>query len=176
MLLMKVDYRKATLEDLPQVMEAVEDSRALLKEQGNGQWQDGYPNQKDFENDINNGRLFVLPDREDPEQIAGVMALTYYEEDYHHLYEGEWLSELPYMVMHRVALKKKYRGQGYGKDLFAAFAEQARKEGFRSLRIDTHEGNAIMRHLLKQAGFSLCGRVILPPHKDRMVFERILEE
>lgn len=45
-----------------------------------------------------------------------------------------------------------------------------------SLRIDTHEGNAIMRHLIDKAGFSYCGKAILTPDKDRMVFEKVLSE
>ena len=167
-------YRKATLEDIDQVMEAVEFSREILRLQGNGQWQDGYPNRKDFLNDINNGRLFVLPDINNPKIIAGVCALTYREEDYHHLYEGEWLTDLPYMVMHRVALKKEYQHQGYGKKLFELFIKQAEIEGYHSLRIDTHEGNAVMRHLIELFGFVYCGKAILTPNKDRMVFEKVL--
>ena len=167
-------YRKATLADLDAVMEAVEDSRETLRLQGNGQWQDGYPNRNDFINDINNGRLFVvLNDNKEP---VGLCALTYREEDYHHLYEGEWLTDMPYMVMHRVALKKEYRGQGYGMKLFDVFIEVAKLEGYRSLRIDTHEGNALMRHLIMKAGFTYCGKAILTPNKDRMVFERVLKE
>ena len=180
-------YRKAKIEDLDQIMEAVEDSREVLRLQGNGQWQDGYPNKDDFINDINNKRLFVTFDKE-PNEIVGVCALTYSEEDYHHLYEGKWLTELPYMVMHRVAIKKKYRGRGYGKRLFelfiaiitavitSYFIEQAKVEGYRSLRIDTHEGNAIMRHLIESFGFTYCGKAILTPNKDRMMFERVLKD
>ncbi len=168
------NYRKATLEDLDQVMEAVEASREVLRLQGNGQWQDGYPNKDDFVNDIKNGRLFVTYE-DDPNEIIGVCALTYREEDYHHLYEGEWLTNLPYMVMHRVAIKEKYRNQGYGKKLFEVFIEQAKKEGFNSLRIDTHEGNKVMRHLIESFGFVYCGKAILTPDKDRMVFEKILK-
>ena len=167
------NYRKATLEDLPQVMEAVEDSREVLRLQGNGQWQDGYPNKDDFVNDIKNGRLFVTYDN-DPNEVIGVCALTYREEDYHHLYEGEWLTDLPYMVMHRVAIKKKYKGKGLGKKLFEVFIEQAKLEGYKSLRIDTHEGNAIMRHIITSFGFVYCGKAILTPDKDRMVFEKVL--
>ena len=173
---MKNFYRKATIDDLKQVMEAAEDARELLKEQGNGQWQDGYPNEDDFINDINNDRLFVVLDVNNPKIIAGVCALTYREEDYHHLYEGKWLTELPYIVMHRVAVKKKYRGQGYGKKLFEVFIDQAKVEGYRSLRIDTHEGNALMRHLITSFAFAYCGKAILTPNKDRMVFERVLKE
>ena len=169
-------YRKAKLEDLDQVMEAVEDSREVLRLQGNGQWQDGYPNRDNFINDINNGRLFVVIDEKDKNNIIAVCALTYREEDYHHLYEGKWLTDLPYMVMHRVAIKKAYRGQGYGKKLFEIFIETAKVEGYRSLRIDTHEGNAIMRHLIELFGFVYCGKAILTPNKDRMVYERVLKD
>ena len=169
-------YRRARLEEIDQIMEAVEYSREVLRLQGNGQWQDGYPTRDDFVDDIKKRHLYVVPTIGEPDTVAGVMAMTYYEEPYHHLYEGEWLSDLPYVVMHRVALKKEFQGQGYGKLLFKAFIEQASKEGFRSLRIDTHEGNAVMRHLIAKAGMSLCGRVVLPPNKDRMVFELVLPE
>ena len=167
-------YRRARLEDLDQVMEAVEFSRELLRLQGNGQWQDGYPNRNDFINDINNGRLFVIPAKDNPKNIASLCALTYREEDYHHLYEGSWITDYPYMVMHRVAVKKEYYKQGYGKKLFELFIAQAKEEGYHSLRIDTHEGNAPMRHLITSFGFIYCGKAILTPDKDRMVFEKII--
>ena len=169
-------YRKAKLEDIDQVMQAVEDSRDALRLQGNGQWQDGYPNKDDFINDINNKRLFVIIDEKDPKTIIAVCAISYREEDYHHLYEGKWLTDLPYVVMHRVAIKKEYRNQGYGKKLFEIFVETAKIEGYRSLRIDTHEGNAVMRHLIGLFDFAYCGKAILTPDKDRMVFERVLKE
>ena len=167
-------YRKATMDDLDKVMEDVEFSRELLRLQGNGQWQDGYPNKNDFINDINNGRLFVIPAFDNPDNIAEVCALTYREEDYHHLYEGKWLTDLPYMVMHRVAINKNYQGQGYGKKLFELFIKQAEIEGYHSLRIDTHEGNDVMRHIISLFGFIYCGKAILTPDKDRMVFEKII--
>ena len=173
---MKNYYRKATLDDLDQILIAVEDARLYLKEQGNGQWQDGYPNKDDFINDINNGRLFVVFDNDNANVVVGCCALTYREEDYHHLYEGAWLTDIPYMVMHRVAIKKEYRGQGYGKKLFKVFVEQAKIEGYYSLRIDTHAGNSVMRHLITSFGFVYCGKAILTPNKDRVVYERVLND
>ena len=90
-------------------------------------------------------------------------------------YRKAILADLPYMVMHRVAVKKEYYGKGYGKKLFEVFVEQAELEGYKSLRIDTHEGNMVMRHLIELFGFSYCGKTILFPNKDRMVFERLLK-
>ena len=173
---MEAFYRKARNEDINEVMDAIEDAREVLRYQGNGQWQDGYPNRDDLLRDIASERLFVVYPDGKPECVAGVCALTYFEKDYKTLYEGAWLTDLPYMVMHRVAVRKEYRGQGYGKRLFDVFLAQAKKEGFASLRIDTHEGNAPMRHLISLYGFAFCGRAILTPNKDRMVFEKVLEE
>lgn len=173
---MENKYRVALINDIDQVMIAVEDAREFLKEQGNGQWQDGYPNRDDFINDIKNKRLFVIEDDNNPSIIVGVCALTYYEEAYHHLYEGEWLTDLPYMVMHRVAIRKDYRGKGYGKRLFQLFIDQAKVEGYKSLRIDTHENNKVMIHLISSFGFTYCGKAILPPNKDRMLFEKVIDD
>ena len=169
-------YRKAKIDDLKEILKAVEDARAFLKVQGNGQWQDGYPNEDDFKQDIKNGRLFVVLDENYLTDIAGVCSLTYQEDDYQNLYEGKWLTDLPYMVMHRVAVKKEYRHKGYGKKLFEIFIEQAKLEGISSLRIDTHQGNAIMRNLISSFDFSYCGKAILMPNKDRMLFERVLKK
>ncbi len=164
-------YRIAVIDDLSRVMEIIEDGRALLKEEGNGQWQDGYPTQEDLKNDILNKQLYVVLDQE---KIAGVMAITGYEEPYHHLYEGKWLSDYDYLVMHRIAVGKEYRGHGYGKALFDVFELVAKSRNIHSLRVDTHINNHLMIHLMEKAGFIYCGKVILPPHKDRVVYEKII--
>lgn len=166
-------YRLATLKDIIQIMEIIEDGRAFLSTQNSGQWQDGYPNETTMTNDIINENLYVLI-KEDENIIVGVCALTYHEDDYDYLYEGAWLTDLPYMVMHRIAVKKEYRSMGYGKLLFGVFIEVAKKKGYRSLRIDTHENNTRMRKILDDFGFVYCGKAILTPNKDRMVFEKVL--
>ncbi len=170
---MNYQYRKAKIEDIDEIMIAVEDARALLKEEGNGQWQDGYPNRDDFLNDIKNGNSFVV--LTDNKEIASVCAITGYEEAYMHLYEGKWITDYEYIVMHRVAVKAKFRGYGYGKALFELFIEEGKKRNIKSLRIDTHINNHLMIHLFDFYGFKYCGKAILPPNKDRVVYEKILD-
>ena len=170
---MRYKYRLAKIEDIDEVMIAVEDARALLKEEGNGQWQFGYPNRDDFLNDIANGNLYVV--LTDDEKIASVCAITGYEEPYMHLYEGKWLTGYDYIVMHRVAVKAKYRSQGFGKELFEVFIEVGKQKGIKSLRIDTHINNHLLIHLITLYGFVYCGKVILPPNKDRVVYEKVID-
>ena len=165
-------YRKATLDDIEEIMTIIEDGRLFLKGQGSGQWQDGYPNRETILDDIQKEQLYVVFTEE--EEIAGVAAFTYHEEDYNHLYEGKWISNLPYMVMHRIAVKAKYRHQGYGDSLFKLFEIVALKQRYHSIRVDTHEYNKTMLYLLKKNHFVYCGKAILKPNKDRMVFEKII--
>ncbi len=165
-----MNYRLANIGDIDEIMAIIEDGRAFLATQNSGQWQDGYPNRTNMLDDINNEVLYVVTTSDN--QIAGVCALTYYEDDYDHLYEGKWLTDLPYMVMHRIAVKKEYRSQGYGKELFEVFIDVAKKKKYHSLRIDTHKNNIVMLGLLKRFEFVFCGKAILKPNKDRMVFEK----
>jgi len=169
---MSVNYRKANLKDIDYIMEIIEDGRAFLKPQNGGQWQDGYPDRNTIINDINNQVFYVILN--DNKQIVAVLALTYHEDDYDHLYEGKWLTNLPYIVMHRCAVKKEFRGQGFGKKIFEVFEIEAKKQGYKSLRIDTHENNAPMRAILDKFGFVCCGKAILKPNKDRLVFEKLI--
>ena len=76
--------------------------------------------------------------------------------------------------MHRISVKKEYRSQGYGKALFNVFIEVAKNKGYHSLRIDTHENNIRMRNIIQEVGFVFCGKAILTPNKDRMVFEKVI--
>lgn len=170
---MNYNYRLANLKDIDEIMIAVEDARALLKEEGNGQWQFGYPNRDDFINDIKNNNLYVVLTSDG--DIASVCAITGYEEAYMHMYEGAWLTDYEYLVMHRVAVKAKYRGLGYGKALFEVFINVAKEKGIKSLRIDTHKNNSLLIHLFDLFGFIYCGKAILPPDKDRVMYEKILD-
>ena len=168
---MKYQYRLGRLEDINEVMEVIEDGRQLLKEEGNGQWQFGYPAKSDLMADIKNNNLYCVID---DNKIVGVCAITGYEESYMHFYEGKWKSDYDYLVLHRIAVKSSYRGKGYGKALFDVFEQVAREKGIHSLRIDTHKNNSLLLHIMKSKGFEYCGKAILPPNKDRVMYEKII--
>lgn len=166
-----VKYYKPVLKDIDEVMEVIEDARVLLKEEGNGQWQFGYPDRSDLLKDIENKQLYALKDKD---RIVAICALTGYEEDYMHLYEGSWKTNYDYMVMHRVAVRASHRGKGYGKLLFDVFEEVAKEKGIHSLRIDTHANNSLLIHLFELKGFEYCGKAILIPNKDRVMYEKVI--
>ena len=171
MIIDNYEYRLANLDDIDQVMEVIEDGRELLKEEGNGQWQFGYPARSDLLEDIKNGNLYCVIDGK---TIASVCAITGYEESYMHFYEGWWLTDYDYLVIHRVAVRASYRGKGYGQALFKVFASVAKEKKIHSLRIDTHKNNSLLLHIMEKEGFKYCGKAILPPNKDRVMYEKII--
>ena len=177
MLELKVDnkifrYRLAKKEDIDQVMEVIEDGRLNLKLQGHGQWQNGYPNQDTLLNDINNQNLYVICHQD---LIVGVLAIIYLDKEYPFVEAGAWASDYNYFVMHRCAVRKEYYHLGLGHFLFQIFEEVAKENGIHSLRIDTHQGNYAMRHILEKNGFVCCGTIILDPNKHRVIYEKVLE-
>jgi hypothetical protein len=52
-------------------------------------------------------------------------------------------------------------------------AQYAQMRGKASLRIDTHQGNIVMRRMLEKQGFTYCGVIHLPSGAPRVAYERI---
>ena len=153
--------RKAKIEERFEINTLFDDAKALFKSQGSTQWQDldGYPNISTIEKDINNGHMFVKI-RDD--KIVGVMALTKeFEEAYRLIYDGAWLNDDEYYVVHRIAVKKEFYGRGIAKELLRFADEECIRDGVYNIKVDTMEENKIMCKLLLDSGYIKCGTIYL---------------
>ena len=52
--------RPKTINDLPEVIEIINQAKLYFKNEGIDQWQDGYPNEDSIINDINQNEAYVL--------------------------------------------------------------------------------------------------------------------
>ena len=66
--------RKAVMDDLPLIMEIIDQARFYLKENGVDQWQDGYPSECDIKSDIAKGNSYVLVSEE---MLIGTAAVIF---------------------------------------------------------------------------------------------------
>lgn len=163
--------RKSTLQDLDPIMEIINEAKALLKKDGSPQWQDGHPNQEMLTNDINKGINWVLIVGD---TIAGVATLTTQPDpNYKDITEGAWKNNDPYATIHRVAIRSQFRGMHLSKFMFSNLITIARIEGFKNLRIDTHQVNARMQKLSLDCGFEERGIIHVKDKIDtrRLAFE-----
>ena len=173
-----VSYRLAVPEDIPRILEIVQDARESLKRFHIDQWQGPYPDAARFEEDIRLNQCFVLIHGEDIPAFFVLSPLP--EPGYAAITDGKWSADIPYCVLHRAAAAKEYRGSGISQAIIRCAEEQARAYGLKCIRVDTHKKNKPMQNLLRESGFRYRGNILVesePGHDPhRQAFEKILKD
>ena len=157
------DLRLAQEADLEEIAKLYDEARAFMHSYGNlTQWPDNYPDLVSAQEDLEAGVLYVA---ENGGAVVGTFVMMPGPDaTYAYIENGTWRSDTPYGVIHRVAS----RGGGV---LDAALA--LAKTRFDHIRMDTHEDNAPMRHLLEKYGFSHRGTIYVENGTPRMAFDRL---
>lgn len=172
-----ISCEKATLEDIPRIMEIVEYARQTLGRRRVDQWQGEYPSPAVFRQDVERGELYVL--RHGAELAAFFLVTDRPEPCYEEITDGKWTPDLPYCVLHRCAVAKEYRGTGLAEQMLRFAEETARSLGGRTLRVDTHRKNKPMQQLLRSNGYRYRGNVLVDENGHdpaRQAFEKILKK
>lgn len=161
---MKRMIRKAVREDVPVIMRLVEEARGIMRSCGNvNQWIDGYPSEETIMNDIDNWHCYLCVE-ESGEVIASFAFIPGPEPTYKEIYEGNWLDDKPYHVVHRLA--STAASHGVFNDVMDYCLDIAG-----TLRIDTHRDNVIMRHIIDRYGFTYCGIIYLLNGDERLAYQ-----
>ena len=114
--------------------------------------------------DISSGNSYVCVEHDK------IIATFYYKEGiddtYVRIYEGQWLNEAPYGVVHRITSDGTIRGA-------ASFCLNWAFNKCGNLKIDTHRDNIVMQHLLDKNGFKYCGVVYLENGSERIAYQKV---
>ena len=166
----------STLENITEIMTIIKDAKELLASLKIDQWQNGYPNAAQVEQDILKGESYVVLSDEN-QVIATSMFTTNKEPTYQIIEEGSWKVDESknYGVIHRMAIKKEYRKQGLATLLFDEFHQQLKSKNIQSLKIDTHEENLGMQALIKKIGYQYCGIIYTNYGAKRLAFEKVIQ-
>ena len=100
--------------------------------------------------------------------------LNLQEETYNKIYEGKWISEEPYGVVHRFCVNLDLKLERKGSKLFNKIEELLVTKGIKSIKIDTHEENKSMRKTLLNNGFIYCGIIYVNNGEKRVAYEKII--
>lgn len=157
--------RKTTPADLERVMEIYAAARDFMMKTGNPhQWKDCDPKRFVIEKDIEKGCSYVCTEGE---RVVGVLAFIPGEDiTYKMIYDGKWLNDDPYAVIHRIASSGEIKGAG-------TFMMKWAESQFQHIRIDTHRDNKVMQNMLSKLGYSYCGIIYLENGDERLAFEKI---
>lgn len=151
---LRMNLRKATYEDIEDVMWIFAQARQAQRAAGFRQWEDGYPSADVLTADIGNSRGFVL---DDGGQAPGYVAIATSDEEYDR-HPDLWDVARKYAVFHRIALSDDYRGRGVSGELFDLAESYAMRLGADCVRIDTGLENKPMQHILAKRGYTALGR------------------
>ena len=156
--------RPAQLAELDEIQKIYDYAKKFMVETGNPtQWAGGYPQRELLEEDIANGGLYVVTEGE---RLCGVFYFVIGPDPTYAIIEnGAWHSEKPYGTIHRIA------GDGTG-GVFTVALDFCRGQ-IDYLRIDTHEDNKVMQHVVTKHGFRACGIIYTDDGTPRIAFDRL---
>lgn len=167
-----MEFRKSKIEDIPRMMEIVRQAQNYFKSKGIDQWQDGYPNEENLKNDILLNESYVILDND---TIVATTAISFRgESTYNKIYRGKWLSNEEYAVVHRVAVDNDFKGKGISHQIINFAESECKKLGYKSIKIDTHKDNFVMRSMLEKNDFKYCGIILLEDGAERVAYEKII--
>jgi len=164
--------QKAGTADAGRIWQLLQQAIEKRQQEGSTQWQDGYPNPTVVARDIENTYGYVCMD--EAGNTVGYMALIFDGEPAYEALEGQWLTERPYAVIHRLAVNREVVIKGLGTWMMTAAEELCRQRGFLSIRIDTNFDNTAMLRVFEKRGYIYCGEVYFRG-AARRAFEKRLD-
>jgi GNAT superfamily N-acetyltransferase len=164
--------RLAEKKDIDKIMQIISDARESIGRLGIDQWQYGYPTRDIVKEDVLLERSFVV-------ELDGTICATFAlmmngEPTYKKIYCGAWIGDGEYLALHRIAIESHHRGNGIAESIIAFLVEYGAKNGYSSVRVDTHEGNLPMRKMLEKNGFEYCGTIHLLDGQPRVAYEKLV--
>ena len=164
-----MNFRLAKAEDLNEILSIYASARRFMSEAGNpNQWGKVNPPPERTIEDINTQKLYLA--FEDTTILAVFYFDTANDPTYAIIYDGEWLNDKPYGVIHRIAVSDAARGKGIaGKCFDYAFSKCG------NLKIDTHKDNIPMQKALAKHGFVKCGIIHLANGDERIAYQKTEE-
>ncbi len=160
-----MNIRKTQMSELSRIEEIYAYAREQMKRTGNPeQWGDSRPDRETLVKDIEASISYVL---EEDGEIHGVFVFFVGEDpDYKVIEDGAWKNELPYGVIHRVA------GDGSRKGILENIVKYC-SAVISNLRMDTHQDNRVMQHVLEKNGFERCGIVYVEGGNRRIAYQKV---
>lgn len=169
--------RQATMVDYEQIMAILKDGANQLAERGVNQWQGDYPSPDQIKGDIEKGHAYLAVSQD--EQTVGAIAIVPSPDHAYDNLHGEWLKNTDkYVVIHRVAIHSNHAGHGYATKLLNEVITQVKENHSEidSIRIDTHEDNKAMQHLIDKMSFTKVGELhgVYRPDEISYVYELVV--
>lgn len=164
-------FRKAETTDIERIWEIILQAKEQMKRLNTHQWDENYPTVETIRGDIEKQIGYVLC-KENRLLAYGVVSFD--REPAYDTIEGEWRNELPYLIVHRLAVADEVKGQGIARLFILQAEEVSRRKGIYNFRVDTKFDNTYMLRLIDSLGFRYSGEVYYRGNQARKAFEKCI--
>lgn len=153
---MEYNLRTAKETDKERIWEIIQQAKMQMYREKRQQWNESYPLPAHIAADLNNGNAYVLCD---PDHVIAYAAVVFDGEPMYGDIQGKWLSDHPYVVVHRLAVADEMKHRGIATKFMQQVEHLSRERGVRSFKIDTNFDNYGMQKILEKMDFTYCGEI-----------------
>ena len=148
-------FRKATPDDEKTISALYEAVKTKGREDGTSDWDDDYPNEAILREDLENGRLFVMSERD--ETIA---AISIFEDDEPDVQSLDW-AHVKACFLVRLCVSPKHQGRGFGEIMMRETSAYAKSRGFEATHHLAAVSNVAANRLYRRMGYRDLGMIHL---------------
>jgi ribosomal protein S18 acetylase RimI-like enzyme len=149
----ELTFKKATLEDLNEVYQVIQNAIIEMKRDNIPQWDDQYPNRDILKEDIEKEQLYIVT------LNSSIITVYVLNEEYDEQYRnGNWSSDkLSFRIIHRLCVNPNYQNMGLGGKVLNHIEQELKDNGIQSVRLDVFSKNPFALRLYEKLGYQKVG-------------------
>ncbi len=163
----EIEIVKCNLSSLEELFKIYEKAREMMRNSGNpNQWKTTTPTAETIKKYINDNHFYIgrYKNNSSSPILFAFALIDGIDPTYNYIYNGKWLNNEPYMTIHSLV------SSFIIKNTFSYILNYA-LQFTKNIRIDTHEDNKIMQHILHKYGFIHCGTINLANGEPRLAYQ-----
>jgi len=157
---MKIE--KASNIDLEKMYAITKSCGKQMIEKGIFQWNEFYPSKEVLQKDIELQQIWKLTESN---SVVGIIVLTEIEDkEYKNV---KWITENnKNLYIHRLAIEPIFQGKGYAQALMTFAEDYARKNNYKSVRLDTFSQNKRNQYFYEQRNYIKLENIYFPSQSE----------
>lgn len=153
-----MDIILAILHDVEGIINLIHECIIDMESKDILQWNQYYPNVDIVTEDIQQRALFLIKNDND---YVGIITVN--EDQPAEYSKIKWLSETGRnLIIHRLAIHPNWQGKGIAMKLMDFAEEYAKKNDYRSVRLDAYTANPKSNGLYEKRGYKKVGQIFIP--------------
>ncbi|MDR0834227.1 MAG: GNAT family N-acetyltransferase [Candidatus Symbiothrix sp.] len=165
-----ITFRKAEVADTERIWQIILQAKEQMRLRNSRQWQDGYPAMETIVDDIKKDYGYVLCLKND---VIAYGSVIFTGEPAYDALQGNWLSNLPYVVVHRLAVADEVKNRGIATLYMQKVEDLSQQKGIHSFRVDTNFDNLYIQKMLHSLNFTYCGEIFYDKNQRR-AYEKLI--